>query len=281
MSRTVIRLLTIFFSLVVIAGFGFLLYPTVSNWLANRKYLVEAESYDTSISQLSDEEAATEMQKAIEYNDNLKGDPVHDPFVPGSGKALPDNYTEVLNINGIMGYVEIPKIDVLLPIYHGTSDEVLKKGIGHIEYTALPIGGQGNHPVLTGHTGYEGSKLFTDLVDMVVGDLFYIHVLNEELIYRVDKITVIVPEDLTELVAYNGMDCVTLLTCTPYGLNTHRLLVRGQRIYRMDKTVDVGTIDVGKWKIIFALCCVGAIVLLGSLIYEVRKFEKAQKTYRT
>ena len=131
-----------------------------------------------------------EKEKAQTYNENLSGDPVHDPFVFGSGYALPENYKEVLNLSedGIMGYIQIPKILVDLPIYHGTSEEVLEKGVGHIQNTSVPIGGNSTHSVLTGHTGLPNAELFTRLDELVVGDIFYIHVLNEILTYKVYEI---------------------------------------------------------------------------------------------
>lgn len=145
---------------------------------------------------------------------------------------LPDNYQEVLNVNGdgVMGYIEIPKIGVYLPIYHGTSEETLQKGAGHLEATALPVGGLNRHPVISAHRGLPSAELFTRLDEMKIGDIFYIHVLDRTLAYQVDQIETIVPEDLAFLRAEEGKDLVTLLTCTPYAVNTHRLLVRGERI---------------------------------------------------
>ena len=145
---------------------------------------------------------------------------------------LPDNYEEVLNLNGdgVMGYLEIPRIDVELPIYHGTSEEVLEKGAGHLEATALPIGGKNRHPVISAHRGLPSAELFTRLDEMEIGDWFYLSVLDETLAYEVDKITVIEPEELEFLTPEENRDLLTLLTCTPYGVNTHRLLVRGTRV---------------------------------------------------
>ncbi len=142
-------------ALLVIAGLCVFCYPVVSNMLEERNHTEAINRYDEDMMSKTQAEISAEKQKATEYNENLAGDPVHDPFVPGSGYALPDNYTEVLNTggDGVMGYIEISKISVKLPIYHGTSEETLQKGVGHIESTALPIGGKGNHPVLTGHTG--------------------------------------------------------------------------------------------------------------------------------
>ena len=179
-----------------------------------------------------------EKEKAQTYNENLSGDPVHDPFVFGSGYALPENYKEVLNLSedGIMGYIQIPKILVDLPIYHGTSEEVLEKGVGHIQNTSVPIGGNSTHSVLTGHTGLPNAELFTRLDELVVGDIFYIHVLNEILTYKVYEIKVVLPDNIDELRITSGEDLVTLVTCTPYGVNSHRLLVKAERVEYEDYT---------------------------------------------
>lgn len=210
--------------LVFAAGAGIFLYPAVSNFLAERAQTNVIRSYQAAVDESNRQKLEEEWQKAEEYNENLAGDPVHDPFVMGSGYVLPDNYEEVLNLNGdgVMGYLEIPRIDVELPIYHGTSEEVLEKGAGHLEATALPIGGKNRHPVISAHRGLPSAELFTRLDEMEIGDWFYLSVLDETLAYEVDKITVIEPEE--------NRDLLTLLTCTPYGVNTHRLLVRGTRV---------------------------------------------------
>lgn len=215
--------------LIFIVGFGIMLYPAVSSYYNGLRFTMQAESYEAGLVDLTEEEIAAEWERARVYNENLSGDPVHDPFVPGSGSALPENYTECLNVDGVMGVVEIPKLGITLPIYHGTSEEVLRKGVGHVEGSALPVGQKGCHPVLTGHRGLPEAELFTRLDEMEVGDYFYLHILDEEFCYKVDQITVILPEEIEELTAYQEHDYVTLLTCTPYGVNTHRLLVRGER----------------------------------------------------
>ena len=218
--------------LVFAAGAGIFLYPAVSNFLAERAQTNVIRSYQAAVDESNRQKLEEEWQKAEEYNENLAGDPVHDPFVMGSGYVLPDNYEEVLNLNGdgVMGYLEIPKIDVELPIYHGTSEEVLEKGAGHLEATALPIGGKNRHPVISAHRGLPSAELFTRLYEMEIGDWFYLSVLDETLAYEVDKITVIEPEELEFLTPEENRDLLTLLTCTPYGVNTHRLLVRGTRV---------------------------------------------------
>lgn len=218
--------------LVFAAGAGIFLYPAVSNFLAERAQTNVIRSYQAAVDESNRQKLEEEWQKAEEYNENLAGDPVHDPFVMGSGYVLPDNYEEVLNLNGdgVMGYLEIPRIDVELPIYHGTSEEVLEKGAGHLEATALPIGGKNRHPVISAHRGLPSAELFTRLDEMEIGDWFYLSVLDETLAYEVDKITVIEPEELEFLTPEENRDLLTLLTCTPYGMNTHRLLVRGTRV---------------------------------------------------
>ena len=221
-------LITIFALILFLAGAAVFLYPTVSNWLAERNQsdIVHQEA----LADANEDFYAAEWQKAREYNENLAGDPVHDPFVLGTGYALPENYLECLNINGVMGYIEIPKISIRLPIYHGTSEEVLQKGVGHIESTALPIGGEFSHTILTGHRGLPSAKLFTDLDQLGIGDRFYIHVLDQILAYEVDEINTVLPNELQKLQPIKERDLVTLITCTPYGVNTHRLLVRGTRV---------------------------------------------------
>ena len=214
------------------AGAGIFLYPAISNYLAERQQTEVIHTYQAKLDEA--------WQEAVEYNENLAGDPVHDPFVMGSGYVLPDNYEDVLNINGdgVMGYVEIPKIDVYLPIYHGTSEEVLEEGAGHLEMTALPIGGENRHPVISAHRGLPSAELFTRLDEMEIGDEFYIHVLDETLAYEVDQIEVILPEELSLLQPEEDRDLLTLLTCTPYAVNTHRLLVRGTRVPYVESAVQ-------------------------------------------
>lgn len=222
--------LTVFAILMFLIGAAVFLYPTVSDWLARIHQSSVIQEYEEELAAEDKAFYTAEWQKAREYNESLAGDPVRDPFVPGTGYALPENYLDCLNINGIMGYIEIPKINIRLPIYHGTSDEVLEKGVGHIESTALPIGGEFTHAVLTGHRGLPSAKLFTDLDQLEIGDRFYIHVLDQILAYEVDEINTVLPDDLHALETAEGRDLATLITCTPYGVNTHRLLIRGSRI---------------------------------------------------
>ncbi|MEI3219633.1 MAG: class C sortase [Lachnoclostridium sp.] len=228
-NRKKSKVMPIISSILFMAGACIFFYPTVSNYIAEKNQASVIQEYQETVQKDDIENVEAEWAKAEEYNENLAGDPVHDPFVPGSGYALPENYLDVLNVNGIMGYIEIPKISVYLPIYHGTSEEVLEKGVGHIESTSLPIGGQYRHSVLTGHRGLPSAELFTNLDKLKEGDYFYIHVLDQTLAYKVDQIKTVQPRDLEDLVAVPGEDYITLVTCTPYAVNTHRLLVRGSR----------------------------------------------------
>ena len=225
------KILLVISLILILGGCCIFLYPNVSNYFAEKNQVEAIREYDKLIVQIDEESLANEWAKAQTYNENLSGEPVHDPFVEGSGYALPENYKEVLNLSedGIMAYIEIPKISVYLPIYHGTSNEVLEKGVGHIESTSVPIGGESTHSVLTGHTGLPSAELFTRLDELVVGDIFYIHVLDEVLTYKVYETKVILPDKIDELQISSGNDFITLVTCTPYGVNTHRLLVKAER----------------------------------------------------
>ena len=216
--------------IVFLLGICVLGYPSFSNYLMQKNGSKLLEGYSQSVSELEQEALEKIKKEALIYNENLLGNPVHDPFLKDSGAIMPENYQEVLNVQESMGSVEIPKIAVDLPIYHGTSDDVLRKGIGHLEGSTLPIGGAETHAVLTGHTGATHAKLFTDLPLLVEGDLFYLHILDEVLAYKIDQIQVIRPEEVTAIKRETGKDLCTLLTCTPYGVNSHRLLVRGIRV---------------------------------------------------
>lgn len=213
-------------------------YPTLANYMAERNQAVVIEKHE-HISEEIDRDAMAEQWKlAKTYNDSLSGNPVQYPFLPGTGYVLPQNYLEVLNVagDGVMGSIRIPKIHVNLPIYHGCGDDVLQKGAGHIEQTHLPIGGESTHCILSGHRGLPHAEMFTRLDELEAGDQFYISVLDAVLAYEVDQINVVLPEDLEKIAAVDGEDLVTLVTCTPYGVNTHRLLVRGHRVEYVPET---------------------------------------------
>ena len=212
-------------------GLAIFIYPALSDYIARRNVIQGSNHYERQVTDLDDEAIKRMWNEAQIYNASLNGDPIPDPFISGSGRVLPENYLKVLDTeDGIMGYIDIEKIKVYLPIYHGSSDEVLEKGAGHIEQTALPVGGKGNLSVITAHTGFSGAEMFNRLKEMIKGDTFVIRVLNEVLTYQVDDISVIQPEEIGNLLPVADEDYVTLVTCTPYGVNSHRLLVRGERI---------------------------------------------------
>lgn len=252
----------------LVSGLGFLLYPTVSNWISMNFRELEIANYSEAVEQMDPELAAAELEKAKAYNDALTGAYIEDPFIPGSGSVLPEGYASVLNIDGIIGYINIPKINVHLPVKHGTSNEVLQTSVGHLQNTAFPIGGEGNHTVLTSHTGLSSAKLFTDLAELEKGDMFYITVLNQTLAYEVDQILVVEPDDTEELRPVAGEDYATLVTCTPYSINSHRLFVRGTRIPYTEEEPPGGTVRIADWRAVIIAAC----VILFVLIFTVRIF---------
>lgn len=217
-------------------------YPFVSNSLYEHRQKEVIYSYRKETDKLETAEIRKMLKEAEEYNVKQKNREavLTDPFDPEQEGTITEGkqYEHLLNPeqNGIMGYIEIPEIDVFLPVYHGTSQEVLKQGVGHLKNTSLPVGGKDTHCVLSAHTGLSDKKLFTDLVLLKKGDLFSIQVLNQELVYEVDQIRVVKPEDTSLLRIVPGEDLITLVTCTPYGVNSHRLLVRGHRTDAKKKT---------------------------------------------
>lgn len=221
------NLLNILLSLAFLIGIGLLLYPSVSNFINSKNQTQLIDSYNEIINRMSEDEHKAAIQKANEYNAALAADP--NAFYQPD---LVQGYTDTLDTTGtgIMGYVTIDKIKVELPIYHGVDDNVLQIGAGHLEGTSLPVGGTSTHAVLSGHRGLPSSKLFTDLDKLEVGDTFYITVLSDVLTYQVDQIRTVYPNEIGDLQITNGKDYCTLFTCTPYGINTHRLLIRGKRI---------------------------------------------------
>lgn len=215
----------------LVVGFGILLYPTISNYLYEKNSTRVIEDYNSNTISLSEMEKKKALNSAKIYNLNLRDKwSIYDPFSE-RGYEEDSVYTSKLN-NGrsMMGYIEIPKIDVELPIYHGTDEKVLQAGIGHIYGTSLPVGGNSSHCILTGHRGLPSKMLFTDLDQLEIGDEFYITVFGEKIAYMVDEIMTILPEETRKLRLVEGKDYCTLVTCTPYAINTHRLLVRGTRV---------------------------------------------------
>lgn len=228
----------IIFGLMFLIGFGILVYPTVADqWNTYRQSRL-ISSYENRIQEMEPEDFTAEWEKARAFNDTLTQNSIYGDVFGEEGQELEDtDYWQILNVggDGVMGYLSIPKINIKLSIYHGTSDEVLQTGVGHLNGTKLPIGGESTHSVLAAHRGLPSARLFTDIDQMEKGDMFYIHVLDETLAYQVDQIFDMVDKDDHEtleeaLRIQEGKDQVTLFTCTPYGVNSHRLLVRGTRV---------------------------------------------------
>ena len=228
--------------IIFLAGLSLLLYPFVANQWNNYRQKQLISGYEQVV---SDKEAAegidydAERKKAEDYNEALLPCVLPDSFALAESSGVDPVYMNTLNIAGdeMMGSVEIPKINIKIPIYHTTEEEVLNKGAGHLEGSSLPVGGANTHAVISAHRGLPSASLFTDLDQLKEGDHFLIHVLNETLCYEVDKISVVKPEDTTALAVEDGQDLVTLLTCTPYGVNTERLLVRGHRVPYVEEEV--------------------------------------------
>ena len=228
--------------IIFLAGLSLLLYPFVANQWNNYRQKQLISGYEQVV---SDKEAAegidydAERKKAEDYNEALLPCVLPDSFALAESSGVDPVYMNTLNIAGdeMMGSVEIPKINIKIPIYHTTEEEVLNKGAGHLEGSSLPVGGENTHAVISAHRGLPSASLFTDLDQLKEGDHFLIHVLNETLCYEVDKISVVKPEDTSALAVEDGQDLVTLLTCTPYGVNTERLLVRGHRVPYVEEEV--------------------------------------------
>lgn len=230
--------------LLMLAGLSLLLYPLVSNTWNNYRQTQLISSYEEAIVAANENgqiDYESETLMANTYNANLLPTVLPDSFATAEAAEEEDEeYMSCLNLNGdgIMGYVQIPKIGIKIPVFHGTSEEVLQIGAGHLEGSSLPVGGESTHAVLSAHRGLPSASLFTDLDLMKEGDHFYISVLNETLAYEVDQILTIEPEDTSALGVETGKDLVTLLTCTPYGVNTQRLLVRGHRVDYVEGMVE-------------------------------------------
>lgn len=234
------KLSIILMSLIFLSGLGIMLYPVISNAYIEYKQKSVITNYEETVKEMPKDTINEELERASDYNKLLIGTAiVTDPFDPEAQKKLEESsdYFNILNLDekGLMGYVVIPKIDVNLPIYHGTSEEVLQKGVGHLQNTSLPVGGESTHAVLSGHTGLSSAKLFTDLDKLEEGNIFYIKTLGETFAYEVDQIKIVEPHETSDLLIESDKDYVTLVTCTPYGINSHRLLVRGTRIPYTEK----------------------------------------------
>lgn len=231
--------ITLLLFLILLAGLSLLLYPSVSDYWNSLHQTRAIATYAEEVANLNQDQYDEIWAAAESYNASLT-DRVNAYQLSDAQK---EEYQQLLNVSGlgVMGYIEIPEIDVSLPIYHGTEDSVLQVAVGHLEWTSLPVGGESTHCVLSGHRGLPSAKLFTNLDKLREGDIFLLRVLDEILTYEVDQILIVEPQDTAALEIVEGQDYCTLVTCTPYGINTHRLLVRGHRIDNIEegKTVRV------------------------------------------
>ena len=269
--------------LIVLLGFALLSYPFISNYMFEKSAGSTIESYKKQSKTYNQKQKEKAFQEAKEYNEDLTKSAVQltDPFKAKKSDGETMIYNNILNLDhsGIMGYLEIPCISVNLPIYHGTDAEILERGVGHLAASSIPVGGKSTHSVLTGHTGLSSAKLFTDLTEMKKEDLFFIHVLDRTLAYKVDQISVVRPEDTRKLQIIKGKDYVTLVTCTPYGVNDHRLLVRGVRTKYVKKqrssirprNQDSQWMRTYKKAIAIGLMIVTALILLGKVFQKLHR----------
>ena len=228
---------TIILLFVLIIGLSLLLYPTLADWWNSIHQSRAVASYVEQVANIDEDEYAHIWEEAWEYNRSMNGRSNNYLL----SEEQQEVYDQILDIGGlgIMGYIEVPAIGVTLPIYHGTDEAVLQMALGHLEWTSLPVGGESSHCVVSGHRGLPSAKLFTDLDKLVVGDVFMFRVLDEILTYEVDQILIVEPHETEALQIEQGKDLCTLITCTPYGVNSHRLLVRGHRVENQEEAVVV------------------------------------------
>jgi sortase A len=226
--------------LIILIGIAVLVYPSLSEYLSQKNSSRAVSVYDDSVSRMETEEKQKMLEAAREYNRQLVESAGYEkPRIDEHGNPVSlDSYEDILDVNGLgmMGYIAIPLLNETIPIYHGTDESVLQTGVGHLKNTSFPVGGASTHAVLSGHRGLPTASLFTDLDAMQEGDRFYIKVLDETLCYTVDRIVTVLPEETQELAIQPDGDYVTLVTCTPYGVNSHRLLVRGVRTPYTEET---------------------------------------------
>ncbi|HFR3797581.1 TPA: class C sortase [Streptococcus suis] len=265
------------FYLIFLIGFGILLYPHISNFYYRYEATHIVTDFDQAKSGLASAEIKQRLDLAHAFNESLHNVLAEDPYSRSRHEAGRAEYARMLEIHERIGHVEIPKIEVDIPMYAGTSEEVLQKGIGHLEGTSLPVGGQNTHSVLTAHSGLPKARLFTDLHQLKLGDEFYIHNIGDILAYEVDQILVVEPSDFSQLLVVPNQDYVTLLTCTPYMVNTHRLLVRGHRIPYVEEEHRKASDQAEKRILIrYILYALGMLVAIG-LIFVLTKRKRRKK----
>lgn len=270
------RLKNIYFSiliLITLIALGFLLYPSFSNYINNKFAVSTISDYTEKINNVKDEEVDDLIKNINKYN--------YDLFNGTAENELPD----CLNIHegDVLGYIEIPSINIKLPIYYGTSVDILKKGVGVLDGTSLPVGGENTHSVLSAHTGLANQKLFTDIDKLKDGDVFYLHILKKDLAYKVDQIKVVHPDEIDELKISDDKDYVTLLTCYPYGINTERLLVRGERTDLSPSNVEqvqkeISTFNHSNENLILIVIILISVLIIIFLLFLIMKFKGKNKS---
>ncbi len=278
MNKAIKEKLTIFlFILMIILGIGVILYPLISNQLSKINYQEVIDNYDFTVTKQENSYNEQLINEAREYNRSLTSLNIADVF-QNPNRESSSEYLSILNVDnkGMMGYISIPKIDVRIPIYHGTSSDILQKGVGHLEGSSIPVGGASTHAILSAHRGLPSSRLFTDLNQLKVGDTFYIYILDQVLAYQVNQVLVIEPSDTDPLQIVQGEDYVTLVTCTPYAINTHRLLVRGERIEYSVQEEEGITVDkkLSTADIVLYACLLFAILLIIVAIISMIRYKK-------
>ena len=262
---------TFLFGLLFLAGFGIMAYPTISNQWNTYRQSKLISNYDSVVKEMSGEDFEAEWEAAKSYNQTFEQNSIRsDVFgIEESDDIKGTEYWKVLNVagDGIMGYLTIPKINVRLSIYHGTNEDVIQTGVGHLNGTKLPIGGKSNHSVLSAHRGLPSAKLFTDIDQLKERDRFYLHILDEDMAYEVDQILIVEPTQMEALNITAGKDYCTLLTCTPYGINSHRMFVRGHRIDNIEEEkVVVIAAEARRIPTYYVIPAVGIPLLFVSLI---------------
>ena len=266
--------LTMIIMIVMLVGIGLLLYPSVANYWNQFHQTRAIMAYNDTVSSLSTKDYEKILNDAKEYNEKLG----ETGIVWKMSKAQKAEYEKQLAVDssGIMGYVSVPKFHIKLPIYHGTNESVLQIAIGHLEQTSLPVGGESSHCEVSGHRGLPSARLFTDIDKIKEGDTWTMNVLNETLTYECDQIRIVEPEDLSNLQIAKGKDYCTLITCTPYGVNTHRLLVRGHRIPNVDGNANL-TADAIQIEPIYIAPFLAVPIILILLIVLIASTRKAKK----
>lgn len=272
------KLSTVLLIATFVAGLSLLLYPTVSNYWNTLHASRAVATYVDAVQNMGEDKRREMLQKAIEYNKLLTSD--NQRLTISSARR--QEYESILDVdgNGMIGYIEIPNINITLPVYHGTNDDVLQIAVGHLDWTSLPVGGTSTHCVLSGHRGLPSAKLFTNLDQVKEGDTFVIRVLDEVLTYEIDQIRIVEPAAVDDLMIENGKDYCTLVTCTPYGVNSHRLLVRGHRVENESESIKVTSeaIQIEPLIVAPAIAIPTLIIIFVLLIASSNKKKKKQKS---